>query len=97
MVVPQNYLNVNKKMNQKAAEFFFSKPIIDMLKTRFDGIACGLQLYLIYGTKLWRAFMDREIPMEERLFLAGEVCLFCYFGGIVLKRKNKIYSLLEIQ
>jgi hypothetical protein len=89
MVVPQNYLNVNKKMNQKAAEFFFSKPIIDMLKTRFDGIACGLQLYLIYGTKLWRVFMDREIPMEERLFLAGEIMSFLLLWWNSVEKKEQ--------
>ena len=72
----KTFLDVTRKMDQRAAEFFFHKTTIDALISYVPHFTFGLQLYLYYGSKLWRLFMDRNIIMSERLFIAGEIISF---------------------
>ena len=92
-----NYLNVKKKMNHEAAEFFFSKATIEALSLHEYENTQGLRLYLIYGHKFWIDLTDRNIEMEERLFLASEVISFTilwwYNIGLLDNRKANKHQL----
>lgn len=70
-----SYLDPKKKMNQDAAEFFFSPTFIENLIAYFPR-SSGTSIYLVYGCKIWSMFMNREISTNERLSLASEVLCF---------------------
>jgi len=93
-----NYLNVKKKMNQDSAEFFFSKKTIESLSLFEYENSQGLRLYLIYGHKFWVSLTDRNIGMEERLFLASEVISFIllwwYNIGLLGNRKDNKHLIM---
>jgi hypothetical protein len=90
----KTFLDVTRKMDQKAAEFFFNKTTIDALVSHVPYRTFGLQLYLYYGSKLWRLFMDRNITMQERLFIAGEIISFLIIWWNTVKEFENYKSLI---